>query len=282
MASVRVGACCATLGDRIYVIGGKDGDGTPTASAEVFDALSGRWAEMPSLGTPRDRATAITLGGHLYVCGGKDGNGAALTSVEAWDPALSAAEESNSRCRRVPQPRATAACHSRVPQPRAAATSHDPPAAGLWMPRRAAVASPPLCPRCYTTVTPPLHHRYTSVIARLLHRYFTVAPPLLHRYIPVTHMAGATGAPHLLCRRRASARALQSPAAGATSLAAMRAAYSRACTSSNRMRGGGSAGATDRTCSLRALVAVRRPSTARWAPRGLCAWLFLAMRRRRG
>eukprot|EP00966_Prymnesium_polylepis_P257733 5954188-Prymnesium_polylepis.1 len=54
----------------MYVIGGSGPEEAPLATVELFDSLTGRWVEAPSLATPRALACAFVLCGRLFVCGG--------------------------------------------------------------------------------------------------------------------------------------------------------------------------------------------------------------------
>ena len=55
---------------KIYVIGGFDDSGNPTASVEVYDPATDRWRQVAALPQPRHHAAAIGLEGKLYVVGG--------------------------------------------------------------------------------------------------------------------------------------------------------------------------------------------------------------------
>merc|ERR1711879_961098 len=72
MALIRSDACATVKGNKIYVIGGFDGD-TVHNSVEVFDPEEMSWSFTISLSTPRSGVRAITCKGKLCVIGGFNG-----------------------------------------------------------------------------------------------------------------------------------------------------------------------------------------------------------------
>lgn len=73
MPSERLGARAVVLGDRIYVIGGVDRNGAPSARVDVYDPAANTWSLFGALQTPRGAAAVGNLGGRIYVIGGCDG-----------------------------------------------------------------------------------------------------------------------------------------------------------------------------------------------------------------
>lgn len=56
--------------DRLYAIGGYDGEGN-TAAVEVFDPQSNTWSTAASMPTPRDHLAVVTAGSRIYAIGGR-------------------------------------------------------------------------------------------------------------------------------------------------------------------------------------------------------------------
>ena len=70
MPTPRAEVAVAELDGLLYVVGGFDQVGAPTATVEVYDpATDTRMAAAP-LPRPRHHAAAAGLGGRLYVIGG--------------------------------------------------------------------------------------------------------------------------------------------------------------------------------------------------------------------
>lgn len=68
----------AAAGGRLFVIGGREpglGKGSPSAHAESYDPVSGRWKELDPVPTPRLDAALAELDGTLYLVGGDAGAG---------------------------------------------------------------------------------------------------------------------------------------------------------------------------------------------------------------
>ena len=86
---------CATsvaFKNKVYVIGGYDGDQTLT-SVEIFNPATNEWSFGPSLQIPRLDAKAIVYNGKIFVIGGDNGNywtNNGLKTVEVYDPQVSA------------------------------------------------------------------------------------------------------------------------------------------------------------------------------------------------
>ncbi|MDX1251955.1 MAG: hypothetical protein IDH49_06840 [Gammaproteobacteria bacterium] len=74
MPTLRSGAVAATVGDRIYVMGGgfKQANGTFRflTAVEIYDPLRDVWETGPDLLQPHDYPAVAFLDGHIYVMGG--------------------------------------------------------------------------------------------------------------------------------------------------------------------------------------------------------------------
>ena len=71
----RTEVAAATVGRRIWVLGGYTPDGATVATAEVYDTTTDSWSRGPDLPVAVNHAMAATLDGVLYVAGGNDGRG---------------------------------------------------------------------------------------------------------------------------------------------------------------------------------------------------------------
>lgn len=89
----------ATIGDRVYVVGGERTDlftqGPASGAANAYDPALDAWTALPPLPTPRVRLTATASGGRLYAIGGATTLatlpiGTASGVVEEFDPLTSA------------------------------------------------------------------------------------------------------------------------------------------------------------------------------------------------
>ncbi|XP_055388800.1 kelch-like protein 1 [Condylostylus longicornis] len=79
----RRNACGASLGNRIFALGGFDGTNI-LSSVEAYDPRIKNWMEVSPLMIPRSSATCSVFGESLYVFGGTTGE--RLRSVERFDP----------------------------------------------------------------------------------------------------------------------------------------------------------------------------------------------------
>ncbi len=71
MPTPRSEVAVAALDGRIYVIGGFEGDGSPSDAVEVYDPVTDSWTQAPPLPEPRHHAAATaSFDGKLYVVGG--------------------------------------------------------------------------------------------------------------------------------------------------------------------------------------------------------------------
>jgi len=69
MPTPRSEVAAAALDGKIYVVGGFEADGAPSAKVEGYDPATNTWAEAARLPEPRHHAAAAAMGG-LYVLGG--------------------------------------------------------------------------------------------------------------------------------------------------------------------------------------------------------------------
>ena len=76
----------ATLGDRIFVIGGNDGVSFLN-SIECYDPHTNRWTQLAPMSRPRAGIGATALDGRIYAIGGFDG-AQRLDIVEMYDPRM--------------------------------------------------------------------------------------------------------------------------------------------------------------------------------------------------
>ena len=83
---------CATsvaFKNKVYVIGGYDGDQTLT-SVEIFNPATNEWSFGPSLQVPRMGAKAIAYNARIFVIGGCETlEGGHQKTVEVYDPQVS-------------------------------------------------------------------------------------------------------------------------------------------------------------------------------------------------
>ena len=93
MNSVRDGAAVATVGGKLYAVGGAggplDGDVAFLSSAECFDSSTGLWSPIAAMSTARCYHDVAMLAGKLYAVGGSsedDEDDDALSAVECFDP----------------------------------------------------------------------------------------------------------------------------------------------------------------------------------------------------
>ncbi|MCH8980276.1 MAG: hypothetical protein IH945_13715, partial [Armatimonadetes bacterium] len=82
-------ACAEAVEGKLYVFAGLHGDRSSCGHAWVYDPRSDEWSELPSVPTPRSRASSAVIGGRIAVIGGiaggddDPGNSAKL---ELFDP----------------------------------------------------------------------------------------------------------------------------------------------------------------------------------------------------
>jgi uncharacterized protein (TIGR03437 family) len=87
MPTPRAAAGIAVVGTRIYVAGGVDAAGAPSAALEVFETESRVWTRLPDMPTARSRLTARSIRGLIYAIGGRSDR--PLNTVEEFNPATS-------------------------------------------------------------------------------------------------------------------------------------------------------------------------------------------------
>ncbi|MEO5656387.1 MAG: hypothetical protein ABIO65_11120 [Nitrospiria bacterium] len=91
LAVARSHPAVATLGGKIYAIGGGGPRFASLNSVEVFDPPSGRWSAASPMPTLRSGAMAVPLGDRIAVIGGgfrkPDGKFTFLRTVEFYEPA---------------------------------------------------------------------------------------------------------------------------------------------------------------------------------------------------
>jgi len=71
--------------NRLYVVGGLDGDYRAVDTAARYDPLTGSWESLPPLSSARAGCAAVALAGRLYIIGG-EASGHALNDVQRFDP----------------------------------------------------------------------------------------------------------------------------------------------------------------------------------------------------
>jgi N-acetylneuraminic acid mutarotase len=86
MPVARRGAVAVTIGDTIYLIGGKNNEQGFLDRVDVYYPHTDMWdtTKVPPLKSERSNAAAITFENRLYVIGGRDEDGV-LNSVEMYD-----------------------------------------------------------------------------------------------------------------------------------------------------------------------------------------------------
>ncbi len=87
MTTPRVNAAYASVGTRLYVMGGIDGFARTVATVEAFDADGDRWVTLEPMPKALHHAAAVAVGGKIYVFGGLVG--LAMTPVDSlfiYDP----------------------------------------------------------------------------------------------------------------------------------------------------------------------------------------------------
>ena len=102
MPTPRSEVAVAAVARKIYVIGGFEGDGSPSDAVEVYDPATDSWSEIAALPEPRHHAAATAVADHfLYVIGGfGTGFEDARATVYRYDPDAQTWEE------RAPMPTA--------------------------------------------------------------------------------------------------------------------------------------------------------------------------------
>ena len=83
MKQGRSGCAAVGIGDKLYVIGGKD-HGNRLASMEVYDTITQTWSTLPSMSRKRSECAAVACKDQIYVFGGK-GSWHTYDSCEVYD-----------------------------------------------------------------------------------------------------------------------------------------------------------------------------------------------------
>ena len=72
MSRSRQGAGVASMGSRIFVVGGTSSKGKPLKSAASFNVTTNRWTPLPSMARGRHLSKLVAVGSKLVVLGGCD------------------------------------------------------------------------------------------------------------------------------------------------------------------------------------------------------------------
>ena len=73
---------------RVLVAGGLTANNETTATAELYDPVTGNWSQTSNMSSPRSRQTATLLNdGKVLVAGGRSQSDVSLASAEVYDPA---------------------------------------------------------------------------------------------------------------------------------------------------------------------------------------------------
>jgi kelch-like protein 18 len=75
----------ATVGERIYVPGGRTAEGEPTSVVEAYDLVLESWSQVAPLPRPLSAYALTVYGGQIYLFGGRDNRGYANTTY-IYDP----------------------------------------------------------------------------------------------------------------------------------------------------------------------------------------------------
>lgn len=87
MATERKYCAAATLGGRIYVVGGLTERRHRLAEVEAYDPREGAWRRVAAMAVPRSSCGAAVLQERLYVVGGSAGEHVFHDTVECYVPA---------------------------------------------------------------------------------------------------------------------------------------------------------------------------------------------------
>ncbi|CAN6484781.1 unnamed protein product [Victoria cruziana] len=91
MPSTPVGAACAVLGTRLFVLGGSVNE-IPTHTVWIYDAVLNRWEAGPNMRVAREFAATGEIDGKIYVVGGcqPDSWSRSNSWAEVFDPRVGA------------------------------------------------------------------------------------------------------------------------------------------------------------------------------------------------
>src|SRR6266850_1110478 len=87
--SSRALGAAATVGGKIYMVGGGTYSCGVNSALQAYDPLGNAWTNLPNMPTARYEFGATELNGQLYAIGGNPGcgsAGSAIRAVEAYDP----------------------------------------------------------------------------------------------------------------------------------------------------------------------------------------------------
>ena len=86
MPEARSGASAVTLGEYIYVIGGKDASGVVSNRVDRYDPVADTWEEAEPLQESRFNAASVVWNNTIVVVGGRSNGGQTLKTVEQFNP----------------------------------------------------------------------------------------------------------------------------------------------------------------------------------------------------
>ena len=86
MPEARSGATAMTLGDFVYVIGGKNVSGTVSNRVDRYNPLTDTWEDAEPLQEGRFNATSVVWNNTIVVIGGRGADNQTLRSVEQFNP----------------------------------------------------------------------------------------------------------------------------------------------------------------------------------------------------
>lgn len=84
----RAAAGAATVGGRIYLVGGVDGSRRHITSVDAYDPVTDTWSEVATLPTPREHLAVLAFRSTVCALGGHFGAGDRTDIVECYDPAI--------------------------------------------------------------------------------------------------------------------------------------------------------------------------------------------------
>ena len=85
MSIGRANLTSSVVGEKIYILGGRDKVNSITSSNECYDTKSNNWYTMKNMTTAREVATSSAVDNKIYVIGGYNSSGFLLTN-ECYDP----------------------------------------------------------------------------------------------------------------------------------------------------------------------------------------------------
>jgi N-acetylneuraminic acid mutarotase len=87
MSTPRTEVTGAAIDNRVYIIGGFDGEGSAVATVEVYDSANDSWSGAAPLPQPLHHAAAASHDGRLYVAGGYFADNAPSDKLLVYSPA---------------------------------------------------------------------------------------------------------------------------------------------------------------------------------------------------